>query len=148
MYLTLLTLHLLAATIWTGGHLVLALSILPGAVKHGSLEPIRQFESVYERIGIPALLILVATGFWLAYQWLPAVGDWFDFNNPSAILISAKVVFLGLTIAFAIDARLRLIPNMNETRLSSLAWHIISVTVLSVLFVIAGVGFRTGGWAL
>lgn len=146
MYLTLLTLHLLAATIWTGGHLVLALSILPGALKHRSPEIIHQFESVYERIGIPALLILVMTGFWLAYQRLPDVGDWFGFDNPNAVLISAKLILLGATTAFAIDARLRLIPNLDESRLSALAWHIIPVTFLSVLLVITGVGFRTGGW--
>ena len=148
MYLTLLTVHLLAATIWTGGHLVLALSILPGALKYRSAESILQFEAVYERIGMPALLILLATGFWLAYQRLPDVGEWFGFDNPNAALISAKLLLLALTFAFAIDARLRLIPNLDETRLSALAWHIIPVTVFSVLFVIAGVGFRTGGWSL
>ncbi len=148
MYLTLLTVHLLAATIWTGGHLVLTLSILPGALKYRSAESILQFEAVYERIGMPALLILLATGFWLAYQRLPDVGEWFGFDNPNAALISAKLLLLALTFAFAIDARLRLIPNLDETRLSALAWHIIPVTVFSVLFVIAGVGFRTGGWSL
>jgi len=34
---------------------------------------------------------------------------------------------------------------LDESRLASLAWHIVGVTALSVLLVIAGVGFRTGG---
>ncbi|MBF3283866.1 copper transporter, partial [Pseudomonas aeruginosa] len=52
---TLLFLHLLGAAIWVGGHLVLALGILPGALRRRDPQAIRAFEQVYERIGIPAL---------------------------------------------------------------------------------------------
>ncbi|MEV1968220.1 hypothetical protein ABZR56_17340, partial [Pseudomonas aeruginosa] len=41
--------------IWVGGHLVLALGILPGALRRRDPQAIRAFEQVYERIGIPAL---------------------------------------------------------------------------------------------
>lgn len=67
----LLFLHLLGATVWVGGHLVLLLGVLPRAMRQRDPQPVRQFEQLYERIGIPALLIQIITGFWLASLWLP-----------------------------------------------------------------------------
>jgi putative copper export protein len=144
MYGIFLLLHVLAATVWTGGHLVLALAVLPRVLKEKSPAELSRFESAYERIGIPALLIQVITGLWMAYRVVPDVGQWFAFNNPLSRLIGIKLLLLTLTIAFAIDARLRIIPKLSEENLTSLAWHIIPVTVVSVLFVIVGVSFRTG----
>ncbi len=54
-------------------------------------------------------------------------------------------ILLLLTVMLAIHARLRLIPNLNAQNLPVLAGHVIGVTVLAVLFVLVGVGFRTGG---
>ena len=51
---------------------------------------------------------------------------------------------LATTVAFALDARLRLIPRLSEQNLGALAWHIVPVTIVSVLFVVVGVSFRTG----
>lgn len=75
---------------------------------------------------------------------VPDVGQWFAFNNPLSRLIGFKLILLTITIALAIDARLRIIPKLSEKNLTSLAWHIIPVTVVSVLFVVVGVSFRTG----
>ena len=144
MYGILLLLHILAATVWTGGHLVLALTVLPRVLKHKSPSELLRFESAYERIGIPALLIQVATGLWLAHKFVPNVSQWFDFDNPISRLIGAKFSLLALTVIFAADARLRIIPKLSEDNLMSLAWHMIPVTVVSVLFVVVGVSFRTG----
>ncbi len=57
MYAWILLLHLLGAAIWTGGHLVLALGILPQALKTRDPKLLLAFERVYERIGLPALLL-------------------------------------------------------------------------------------------
>ena len=35
-------------------------------------------------------------------------------------------------------------PNLSERNLTAMAWHIVPVTVVSVLFVVVGVAFRTG----
>ena len=56
MYTVALTLHLLAATVWTGGHIVLATTLLPYALKNKDLVFIKRFEHCYEKIGIPAWL--------------------------------------------------------------------------------------------
>ncbi|NCF63424.1 MAG: copper resistance protein CopD [Gammaproteobacteria bacterium] len=139
-----LTFHVLAATIWTGGHIVLAVVILPRVLRDRASEDLLKFESGYERIGIPALLIQVISGIWLANHLVPGFANWFEMSNPAARLILIKLLLLMLTAGFAVDARLRVIPNLSEHNLVSLAWHIIPVTIISVLFVIVGVAFRTG----
>ena len=144
MYGTLLVLHVLAATVWTGGHLVLALTVLPRVLRERSVTELLRFESGYERIGIPALLIQVVTGVWLSHRLLPDVSQWLSFESPVARLIGIKLLLLAATIGFAVDARLRIIPKLTEERLTSLAWHIVPVTVISVLFVITGLSLRAG----
>jgi len=144
MYGVFLLLHILAATIWTGGHLVLAVTVLPRVLKEKSPNELLRFESAYERLGIPALIIQVATGLWLAYRMVPDVGQWLSFDSSVTRLIGAKILLLAATVAFAADARIRIIPRLSEENLTSLAWHIILVTIVSVLFVVVGVSFRTG----
>lgn len=144
MYGTMLLLHILAATIWTGGHLVLALTVLPRVMRKRSSSKLLEFESAYERIGIPALVVQVATGLWLAHRLVPEISRWLAFDDPLARLVGVKVLLLATTVGFALDARLRLIPRLSERNLRSLVWHIIPVTLLSVTFVVVGVAFRTG----
>ena len=94
---TLLFLHLLGAAIWVGGHLVLALGILPGALRRRDPQAIRAFEQVYERIGIPALLLQVVSGLWLASLWLP-FDHWFG-ATPVARALQLKLLLLAATAA-------------------------------------------------
>jgi len=143
VYPTLFALHVLGATVWTGGHLVLALAVLPRALKERSPKTLLAFESGFEKIGIPALLVQVLTGLGLAQRIVPA-GEWFELATPQARLIGLKLALLAATALLAVDARFRLIPNLTERNLVALAWHVWPVTLLSVLFVVAGVGFRFG----
>jgi putative copper export protein len=147
MYGLLLLLHVLAATIWTGGHIVLSIVVLPGVLRERSPEQLLRFESVYEIIGMPALIIQIITGLMLAHRMLPDFSQWLDFSNPIAQVLAVKFILLALTAGFAVDARLRVIPHLSEDNLVDMAWHIVPVTIFSVLFVVAGVSFRTG-WLL
>lgn len=144
MYGLLLTLHILAATVWTGGHIVLAIVILPRVLRERSAQRLSEFESVYEKIGMPALIIQIVTGLMLAYRMLPDIGLWFDMSIPLAHGIAAKLTLLLLTFMFALDARFRVIPKLSAANLNDMAMHIIPVTVFSILFVIVGVSFRAG----
>ena len=139
-----LLLHLLGATVWTGGHLVLALSILPKALRENSVSRIQDFEQVYEKIGIPALIIQVLSGLWLAYRLVPDLSFWVQLDNSVVRLIWFKLLLLLITLLLAADARIRVIPTLSSKNLRQLAWHIIPVTLISVLFVVVGVSFRTG----
>ncbi len=144
MYGTLLLLHILGATIWTGGHIVLAVVVLPRALRERSPEILLGFESVYEKIGMPALIVQIITGLMLAYRLVPDVGQWFNMVNPVSHAIVAKLILLALTLGFAINARFRVIPVLSQNNLGLMAWHIIPVTFISILFVVVGVSFRTG----
>ncbi len=74
MYSYILLAHVLAATIWTGGHLVLATTVLPRALAARGPRILLDFESGYERIGMPALVVRVASGLWLTHAMQPDVG--------------------------------------------------------------------------
>ncbi len=139
----LLYFHLLGASVWIGGHLVLALGILPGALRRRDVQAIRNFEQVFEKIGLPALLLQVVTGLWLASLWLPHalwLGD-----SPQAALIRAKLGLLALTAALGVHARLVLIPRLSAERLPALGWHIALITLSALAFAWVGSGFRFGG---
>ncbi|MBW8190568.1 CopD family protein [Neiella marina] len=144
MYGTLLLLHLLAATIWTGGHIILATVILPKALRQRSVAHLQNFETAYERVGMPALIVQIITGLMLAYRLVPDIGGWFNPANPLAHIIMAKLTLLGLTLALAIDARFRVIPNLTPDKLVDMAFHIVPVTLISILFVVVGISIRTG----
>lgn len=144
MYSYILLIHVLAATIWTGGHLVLASAVLPRALAAHDPSVLLAFESGYERIGMPALLIQVITGIWMAHTIRPDIGAWFTLADPVSRLITLKLGLLAATILTALDARLRIIPTLSAKTLPALARRIIFVTALSVGFVVAGVSFRGG----
>lgn len=145
MYRALVVFHLLGASVWVGGHLVLALAVLPRALRASDAALVRDFEAGFERVGIPALVLQVATGVWLALHWLPDVGSWFEGTTPQARFVLAKLACLAATVVLAAHARLRIVPRLDETTLRPLAWHIRAVTLLAVAFVVLGVGIRTGG---
>ncbi|GAB2997173.1 hypothetical protein GCM10010960_13960 [Arenimonas maotaiensis] len=139
-----LLLHLLGASIWTGGHLLLALTVLPKALRTRSVEEVARFESGFERIGVPALAVQVLTGLWLAHAALPDVSSWLDPDVPVARPIMVKLALLASTLVLAADARLRVIPRLSADTLNGLAWHMAAVTLIAVLFVATGVSFRSG----
>ncbi|MFQ5510598.1 MAG: CopD family protein [Candidatus Krumholzibacteriia bacterium] len=145
MYTYLLILHVLGASVWTGGHLVLVIGFLPRALRNQDPALITGFESRFERVGIPALISQVVTGLWLAYIRVPDVSQWLTFNTYQSTLISLKLVLLLVTLGLAAHARVRIIPRLDANRMRELAFHMITVTVLAVLFVVLGVGYRTGG---
>lgn len=136
--------HVLGATVWTGGHLVLAIAILPPVMRQRSPEALRTFESAYEKIGMPALGVQVVTGLWLAYTLVPDVRAWFTADDDLSRLILVKLALLAATVLVAVDARLRIIPRLSPQTLPAMARRIVTVTVLSVLFVAIGVTFRVG----
>ena len=140
----LIILHVIGASIWVGGHLVLALSVLPKALKQKNVKMIQEFEGNFERIGIPALIIQIITGIRLSMIYLPNISEWFSFETDLSKHIALKLILLLLTILLAIHARFFIIPKLSEKTLKTLGWHIIAVTVIAVLFLIDGLSFRLG----
>ena len=145
MYALMIFLHVLGATVWTGGHLVLALTWLPRVLRERSPEQLVRFEQGYERIGMPALVLQIVTGLWMAYQMVPSVAQWLSPDTPVARAIALKLVLLLCTALIAAHARLRVIPRLSADTLPLMAWHVGAVTLLSVGFVAVGVSLRFGG---
>jgi len=146
MYNLSLTLHVIAAAIWAGGHIILAIGFLPKALKDKDPGVIQFFESRYERIGLPALLVLVITGFFQAFRMLPDFFDWFSFSYSIPTNIAIKLFLLLVTLALAIHAKITIIPKLSKDNLKPLAYHIIAITLTAVLMLIVGVSFRFGGF--
>ena len=137
--------HLIGGSIWVGGHLILAVSLLPEALARRDPDMVHGFERIYERIGLPAMLVQLVTGLWLSLRFRPDVASWLDWNDPVALTISLKLLCLLATLALALHARLVLIPRLTAASLTLLATHILAVTALALAFVWLGVAFRYGG---
>lgn len=137
----LIVFHMTGACVWVGGHLILAATILPKALKLKDPSIISGFESMFEKIGIPSLIIQVITGIRMSMIKLP-VSQWFDFSNQISALISLKIILLLMTIALAIHARLFIIPKLDAGQIVKLGWHIAGVTFIAVLMLLAGLSFR------
>jgi putative copper export protein len=137
--------HALAATVWTGGHLVLDLGVLPRALRAQSAAQIRAFEETFEPLALTALAIQVLTGLWMCWIYLPGFWGLFSPGNPIGMLVGVKLLMLAATAALAIHARFRLIPNLTDDNLTGLAWHIRGITALAIAFVVVGAFIRLGG---
>jgi disulfide bond formation protein DsbB len=126
-----------------GGHLLLVVRYLPEALRKKDASIIRQFEMHYEPLGMPALLIQVLTGIYIAYVHhdLPFM----SFSTTSAAMANTKIVLLLATIALAIHARFFIIPKLHAGNLVSMAWHIVGVTAIGVAMLTLGFLFRFGG---
>jgi putative copper export protein len=140
MNAALIVMHVLGAAVWTGGHIVLAVGFLPAALRERDPQIITGFESRFERIGIPALVIQVITGVLLAWPLLSNPDE--PIGAHVAGSLGVKLVLLLVTLALAAHARLRLIPRLRPDNLGTLAIHIVAVTVVAILFVVVGVAIR------
>ena len=145
MYTVALLLHLLAACIWVGGHLILAITILPHALKTKSVETLLNFENKFEKLGIPALIVQIISGFYLADWHHVKMRTWFQFDNPVETVISIKLICLVATLLLGAHARLKLIPNLSPKSLNALAIRITLVTLIGVTMLILGTLVRFVG---
>lgn len=154
MMFWLLFLHLLGASVWVGGHLYLALRIVPVAISEQNSNILLDFESRFEKLGMSALLIQLLTGFKMADMLLPKWSLLLEHgaDNPLrqvSILLTAKLTWLIFTILTAISAQLFVLPKLKK-HLDSAKYrnlfivHILLVTLLSVAFLATGVLFRVG----
>lgn len=146
LFKILVILHTLGATVWTGGHLVLAVTVLPPALKHRDPNRIHQFEEHFEGFGLAALLLQVITGLCLTWIYFPGFQNFWAFDSFLSVYIAIKLGLLLGTLALAVHARFFIIPNLTKETLNSLSYHIVGVTTLAVLFAILGAGIRLGGF--
>lgn len=142
-----IVLHILCVTIWVGGHLIISLLVLPGALRDKSATGLLEFERKYEPLGMPALVILVATGIRMAYIYQVKMHSWFSFSSQIETVVSLKLLCLLGIVVLALNANLRVIPALKKSNkyLPVMAWHIIGVTTLSLIMLTLGTFIRYGG---
>jgi len=135
VYQILQVLHVLIATVWVGGH-VIVLMAYGAELKRGTTNPLLDFERRYEKIGLPSLIFAAATGVAMLYVgW----GKW-----PMAAHI--KMGLFVILILIALYAQLRLIPRLKrgEDVGGLLLLHVAAVTAISAAFVVLGAAIRFG----
>lgn len=153
LYKVLVILHLLGATIWVGGHIVLIAGVLPAALRKGDPAPVLEFERFFARLGLSALAVQVITGVWLAHIWLGGWTNLGGFSMPAAGPVVIKLALLFATLAQAGWAYHRVLPKLRTAAveggppgpLRSFARHAWITGMLAVLMVIVGASVRLGG---
>ncbi|MDR2224056.1 MAG: CopD family protein [Flavobacteriaceae bacterium] len=143
----LLIFHLLGATIWVGGHILLTVVILPQVWKEKSVEKLFNFESRYEWFGMPALGIMLLTGIRMAYLYNVKVLTWFTFKTPIERVVSLKLCCLITIAILALSAQFLVLPRLKTDykKLPLMTFHILSVTVISIMMLVLGSFVRYGG---
>jgi putative copper export protein len=120
-----LTLHVLAATVWVGGQIVMM--GLVGPSRAFGAEAPKALARAFARMAWPAYAVLVVTGFWnvSTFHWSAQTGAW------KAVLIVKIVVVAAAGVGAALHAR-------ATTRTSIAVWG--SVTGLaSVAALVMGI---------
>ncbi len=141
----LLIIHLLAASVWVGGHLLLALKYIPQSIKNKSIENIIQYRKNFEVVGIPSLILLLITGVLLAYDYDITIDKWFQFSGKIETVVSLKLLLLFTTMILAITAVKFIFPKL-QNKPSALLYSFISlVTILAVTMLVLGSFIRIGG---
>ena len=137
--------HLIAATVWIGGHLTLAIVFLPVALRQKDPYVILSFEKKFEPLGLSSLATLIITGIWMSYDFNVKFDSWFTFSGSFEKTISLKLTLLILTVLLALYTQIFVIPNLNKNNLPKIAFSIISVTTIGIVMLILGSTLRYGG---
>lgn len=140
-----LIIHLLAATVWVGGHLILLLRYVPKAMKSNSLEELSFFRKNFEPIGMPSLFILIITGILIAYDYNVSIDTWLSFDNSIEKIVSIKLILLFVSLSLAFITMKFVLPNINEKSPFLLYGIIFLVTSIAVTMLVLGSLVRIGG---
>ena len=141
----LLIVHLIAATIWVGGHLILAIGFLPKAIKNKDINEIKVFKDKFESVGMPALLILILTGILMSYDYNVTFSKWFSFSNGIESIVSIKIILVLITFCLAIFAQFYIFPKLTQKNFHRVTLLIIGITLIAVIMLVLGSLVRIGG---
>ncbi|MBS1556679.1 MAG: CopD family protein [Bacteroidetes bacterium] len=137
----LLLVHVLGASVWVGGHLILLFTVVPRARKQQSIRPIMEFEESFSPLGLTSLALQVISGVWMALHYV-SFSDWFDFSYSHQYYLWIKLSLLAATVAIAIRTKFSLLKQPTDQDLPAVVFHIALVTMLAVGFVVTGISFR------
>lgn len=142
----LLVLHLLAAAVWIGGYALLALAYVPEAIRSRDPRALLDAHGRLQRIGLPALVAIIISGLWLAWNWLPDSTLWFDASMPIAQVILAKLGLLLLTLLLLAYLHLRVLTTLVPARIPRLGLVMALIALMALTAAAIGPSFRYGGF--
>jgi putative copper export protein len=147
LYQLLVIVHLLGATVWVGGHLVLVLGVLPRALRAGDGAAVAAFEKSYGRVGLGAMVGQLVTGVWLADRWLGGWTHVFSDPTPSTHRVMIKLGLVFATLVVGGYAYHRVLPGLasGPAGLRKFAVHAWTTTLLAVGLLVVGASIRLGG---
>lgn len=140
-----LIIHLICATIWVGGHLFLAIRVLPKALKERNVALLKNFKNSYEPLGMPSLILLVITGILMAYDYNITFSTWFSFSSGIEKVVSIKLILLLCTFCMAVIADRIIFPKLNEKNMYRAGFFVVTVTLIGITMLILGSFVRYGG---
>jgi putative copper export protein len=140
----LIILHILGASIWIGGMLILALGVLPKAKKAKSSAILRNFEGSFHILGMTALTVQLLTGFRIAMIYAGGMKYLFDFTNHAAVLFVWKMLFIILTMVVFVLFKKKTLANLTDENVSSASAMVWVLALLAIGLMILGLGFSRG----
>lgn len=138
-------LHLVAAALWFGGALLLALSVLPTLWRRDGLTALPPLLISIDRINLGSLALLLASGYALAWHWLPDAASWFQSDLRQADLIQLKWLLLIAAAALAGWARIYLLPVWTPSRRLALSVYLLGNVAIGLAMTWLGTRFRYDG---
>lgn len=134
LYPVMQLIHVIAASMWVGSHLILATGPMLRALRLRDSRPILEF---YRAIAWPAtvgLLIAALTGLYMAFLRAPP-SEWFSFGEPSGRIGEKTVTFIVLLLISGY-AHARILPGMRQNN-PSVFWRAILFVVVATLLSLA-----------
>ncbi|MDM7276031.1 MAG: hypothetical protein P3X22_007975 [Thermoprotei archaeon] len=142
-YPVLVLIHVLAATMWVGAHLILVTGPLVKTIKSNDVRPTLEFYSAFIWPATIALIIGALTGVILAQMKYPP-NSWLEFGEPSG-RIGEKMALFMILILVSGYAHMKVIPIMRtggERAVKLTVIYGLVATILSLGFPVLGIMIR------
>ncbi len=140
----LIILHILGASIWIGGMLIMALGALPKAKKANDASLLKNYEGSFHILGMIAITIQFLTGFRLAMIYAGGMKGLFDFSNHAAVLFMWKLVIVLLSAGLFVVFKKKTLSNLDNNNISSASAIVWIIAVLAIAQMVLGLGFSRG----
>lgn len=140
----LVILHILGASIWIGGMLIMALGALPKAKKASDASLLKNYEGSFHILGMIAITIQFLTGFRLAMIYAGGMKGLFNFSNHAAVLFMWKLVIVLLSAGLFVVFKKKTLSNLDNNNISSASAIVWLIALLAIAQMVLGLGFSRG----
>lgn len=138
-------LHLVAAAVWFGAYLLLAMAIYLPARRQNDLRTMDQVLRWIDPVALSALVVAVISGYVLGMHWLPSVLQWFQADTDHASLIRWKWLLLIGALLWSAWGRIYLLPTFAvRARFNALGVYLFGHVALGLGLIVLGTLFRYG----